>query len=170
MKKLTVAVVALILLLLCACGSKKTQNEGMPNPMTEYSSLKELGSACDVILPNILVSEATEEHYYCVDAGETKIAEYSFSLDGTVFSLRAAKNVKDDISGYYVNGKPLFEALAPALPGEPCNISGSDFKASRWFSDDTQYVLLAKDNGKFDAGRFATLSAQLEDFTTVSKN
>ena len=179
MKKGIAFVLAVVLaLFLCACGEKTppehedpagSQTEepaaGMPNPVTELSSLEELNEQAGTNLVSPPVMGVSGEEFRLID-GENKIAEYRFTVGGIPYQLRAARGAEEDISGVYLeNGK----AFGERTDEEIAYASTETEKLARWFAGDEQLVLHASEAAELDGATFAAIAEELYGLTAVSE-
>lgn len=129
---------------------------GLPNPMTEYDTLDEINELTNGHLTRPAVMGVTDEHYFIIDNGEDKIAQYDFTVSGIEYSYRFSDTVFDDISGIYKDGKTLFEG-----PQEDAAAEFDGGHAARTFTVEGQYVLTAKDNGTYDLDQFLAIADEI---------
>lgn len=128
---------------LCACGNAPAEPEeeaGVKNPITEYASLSEINEVVGSKLEHPGVMGVTEETYAVIDAGDYKIAQYCFSLNGVSYTYRACPVLDNDISGAYTGEDTIFDG------GYSEEITYADWENmlfSRWCTSDGQYVLSA---------------------------
>lgn len=158
MKKVfTAALLLLLALCLTACGAKKSS--GMPNPMEKVASLEKLSekASCALIKPTGV--DVSNETYYMIN-GDTKIAQYTFTVNGTECTLRFANaDITTDISGIYVEGGTLFADTEY----ETTYIENDDLKAQRWVTVDGQYIFVVPDKGAWDWSLFDQICTQFRD-------
>lgn len=132
--------------------------DGMPNPITEYTSLEEINKLTGARLSAPEGKEVTDERFSIIDTGDYQIAEYDFVMDGIPFCYRYAKGVVADISGIYVEDDTLFADN---------DDYGTEFKqyetglGGRAFVDDGQYILTADTLDKMEMYDFQTLAIGL---------
>ena len=129
MKKIFAYVLALCMIFaLCACGEQPAPAEaepqdapgaetaeepaeehwaGMPNPMTQHSSLEEINNAVGAALCAPEGFKIENESFWTIDCGDYTIAQYDFSMDGMGVCFRCAP-VMEDISGCYVGEGTAF--------------------------------------------------------------
>lgn len=119
----------------------------IPNPLTEVASVDDINSRIGCSIKSL---ESAESESYVVIAGETELGQYSFSVDGAEYTLRAAKTA-DDISGVYTSNGTLGDFAEPDSITE-CD-DGTYYE--KWFDGDMQYSL-------YGTGTSA------EDFDTVA--
>ncbi len=160
-RMLAFALAAMMILCLCACGSKQVEEPeesgpiGMPNPMTEYASLDEINDIAGSRLVHPAVMGVTHEEYFVIDCTDYKIADYRFTAAGTDYTFRCAP-VTQDISGYYVGeGTAFADGARDGIE----YAEGDGTQLARWFTMDGQYVLTAKDMA--DADTFVLVAEEL---------
>lgn len=154
MKKLIKILAVSLLLFTFAC-SKNDNGGGMPNPMVEYESLDAINKkvGCNLIQPGVM--GITDEKYYVI---ADTLAQYNFSLNGYDFTFRASKDMNEDISGVYVGNGTLFSLFDSK---DPVNITGEGVKGYRFFTDDTQYTIIADQADDLDEMKFVGLCEEI---------
>ena len=163
MKKIIkIALCLLVLLTICACAKKEeepkeetpTIGEGTANPIIECKSLEEVNKkvGVNIVSPGVMGKEDIFYSYINVDP---IIGQYIFEINGYEYTLRASKNVNEDISGLYVDGN-TFE------PGKDFTLIDKEYKMDRFFVDGVQYVLIIKDNGEMSEDQFYTIVQEIE--------
>lgn len=127
--------------------SGSEENNQIPNPLTDVSSVDDINSRIGCSIKNI---ESAESESYVVIAGETELGQYSFSVDGAEYTLRAAKTT-DDISGVYTSSGVLGDIA------EPDTITDCDDGTyyEKWFDGDMQYSLYGVGTTAEDFGTVA---------------
>ena len=153
---------------LAACGNSIASNQGetstteqantaqMENPMTDLSSLEELSDQADCAMIRPDGVELSDESYHMID-GDTPIAEYSFTVNGSECFLRFSKaGAETDISGIYGDNGSLFEGQGE----DPVYVENDDVKAERWFTVDGQYVFAVMDAGSWEWDAFSAIESQ----------
>ncbi len=183
MKKTALTLLALLTAAsLCACtanrqeqptpdadGQPEVQEEqegqfaGMVNPITEYESLDEINAIVGGKLIRPGVMGLSDEAFRIIDAGDMKIAEYDFTVNGVAYTMRNASVLKD-ISGYYVDGGTAF-GDEPAEDVETLYLD--EAKLCRWYTLDGQYVLMAKDEGVLTEDQFNGICEEMRMLTAV---
>lgn len=162
-KVLSILFVMLVAISLCACSAKQEAVEpkqeesiGMKNPMVEYKSLDEINAkvGSNLIKPGVM--GVSDEKFFVVDEN---LADYRFTLNGLEYSFRASKDLNQDISGIYVDGKSMFEN------GTNSTYSDSQYHGFNFVVDDVQYTFTVKDNGQLDDEQFANITDEI--FNTV---
>lgn len=126
------------------------------NPVTEFDSLEALNTEIGGKLCRPDVSGVTNERYTVIDAG-IRVADYSFTVNSTLFSFRCSADTDVDISGLYFADKAAFTGKAT---GEMKIASDATWKTARWLSGDLQYVLSVKDSGTMDSETFAGIAEE----------
>ena len=160
-RMLVLALAAMMILSLCACGSKQeekpeeSESIGLPNPMTEYASLDEINNIVGSKLVHPAVMGVSDEKFFVIDCGDYKLADYRFTVGGVDYMFRSAP-VTQDISGYHVGeGTAFADGARDGI--EYAETDGTQL--ARWFTMDGQYVLTAKDMA--DADTFALVAEEL---------
>ena len=155
MKRIIILFIALALLTALA-------ETGMPNPITEYSSLDEINSAAGTDLVHPAVMGVSEESFSVITTNEGVIAQYKFTVAGFGYTFRASK-LTDDISGVYVSGQGVFASEAQS----ECEFFyGDGFMLSRWKGGINQYTLYVEDpDGIMDRETFRLISWEMQDLT-----
>lgn len=162
-KLLALALAAMMIVSLCACGEKATQEPetkepetgAVVNPMVEHASLDEINELVGSKLVHPAVMGVSDEKFFTIDCGDFRIAEYHFTVGGTEYTFRCAP-VTQDISGYYVGDSTAFDDGAH----DGIEYAETDSaKLARWFTMDGQYVFAAKD--MTDADTFALIAEEL---------
>lgn len=135
MKKILIILCLLLMIVGCS------KSNSVANPMEKHESLEELNELTHGHLCHPGVMGVSDEEYYTIKSGEDLIAEYSFVLNGTKYTVRFSDTVlKDDISGIYIDGKPAFESI------DATDAKGEGKILTRWFTVDGQYVMMAEDS------------------------
>ena len=116
-----------------SAASSGGENNQIPNPLSEVDSVDDINSRIGCRIKNM---ESAESESYVVISGETELGQYTFSVDGAEYTLRAAKTT-DDISGVYTSDGTLGDTA------EPDSITECDDGAyyEKWFDGDMQYSL-----------------------------
>ena len=125
----------------------KEENNEIPNPMTDVSSIDDINSRIGCSMKNI---EGASDESYSVFTMDTELGQYEFFIDNAKYTLRAAKTT-DDLSGVYTSDGLLGDLVEPDSVTE-CD-DGTYYE--KWFDGDMQYSLYGID----------TVS---EDFDTVA--
>ncbi len=155
MKKAMIILIALVMLTALA-------QTGMPNPITEYSSLEEINNIAGTNLIHPAVMGVSEESFSVITTEEGAIAQYKFTVAGFGYTFRASGMVSD-ISGVYVSGQGVFSKEATA----ECEFYyGDGFMLSRWKGGMNQYTLYVEDpDGIMDRETFRLISWEMQDLT-----
>ena len=160
-RMLALALAAMMILSLCACGNKQGEEPeesepiGMPNPMTEYASLDEINNIVGSKLVHPAVMGVSDEKFFVIDCGDYQLADYRFTVGGVEYMFRSAP-VTQDISGYYVGeGTAFADGARDGI--EYAEADGAQL--ARWFTMDGQYALTAKDMA--DADTFTLVAEEL---------
>ena len=125
----------------------KEENNEIPNPMTDVSSIDDINSRIGCSMKNI---EGASDESYSVFTMDTELGQYEFFIDNAKYTLRAAKTT-DDLSGVYTSDGLLGD-LVEVDTVKDC---GDGAFYEKWFDGDMQYSLYGID----------TVS---EDFYTVA--
>ncbi len=127
---------------------------GMPNPMVSFNSLEEINQKTGVNLVKPGVMGVSDEAFFVVNG---TLADYRFTLGGYEYTFRASKNLNEEISGIYVDGKLAFE-------GEKADYSfktDETYKAIRFLVNNIQYVLSVADNGSIADTDYDAMAVEL---------
>lgn len=144
-----------------------TGGSQIANPMTEYASLEEINKITGGKLAAPGGKDVLDEKYWIIDAGDYKIAQYDFTIDGIPYCYRFAKGVVVDISGIYESEGTLFEDNDD-FDEQFKSYEGG--KAGRYFTDGGQYVLIAEDEGKLDFVDFQNMGIELFGIASDSES
>ena len=150
---LNVLLISLLAISLLGCNKKQEEeNANMKNPVVEYDSLQKINEIAGTNIVEPGVMGKTDQRYSVIS---DELAQYNFSLNGKAWTIRGAKNTKDDISGIH-NENNIFEENQDAI------IYLTDYYIYRFFTDDTQYsIVLDKPEG-FDEETFCTICNEIE--------
>lgn len=122
----------LLVLILCMtlCGCQKNNNN-VTWDVEECTTLEDLNekAGTHIIAPGIVGKE--NEWFGLISK---TIAEYKFDLDGYTWSIRASKNVDEDISGVYSESITFEKDTSSTFYTD-------DVYLSRFFFEDVQYVI-----------------------------
>lgn len=142
----------LILLLIVSGCSKQNNIANMENPIKEKESLQEINELANT---NILEVENSQKSRYSIIDGDPIVAQYDFELNGYEWTIRAAKEVNNDISGIY-DEYNTFE------PNGNFTLYTNDYYMERHFYDDTQYIYTLKNPGNFSEVEFCNIVFECE--------
>ncbi len=168
MKKILMLILTLAMVFSFAgCGEKNEEGkiDGLPNPMTEYSSLSEINKKYNVNLVSPGVAGVSDEKFFGIDSEQYGIAQYNFVVGGYDYCFRATAATFDDISGIYSGDNTIFYTEAQGEPEEDMYATLDDLKAARWFIGEKQYVLTVTDNGEMLEDTFKTIVDELKTRT-----
>ena len=129
---------------------------GMVNPVTELDSLAALNEAIGGHLCKPGVMGVTDEQFLLIDGG-IRVADYTFTVGGTLFSLRCSAEKTEDISGLYFDGTAAFSGAATE---DASFSSDATWKAARWLSEGLQYVLSVKDSNTMEDETFRGIAEE----------
>lgn len=171
LRKLTAAVLCGAMLAtaglgMTACSPKQPAQEqqdgtAIANPMVERSSLEEVNELSGGNMMHPAVMGVTNEHFDTIDTGDYVIGEYEFELNGHLYLFRTA-TTDEDISGLYIDGKPVFEQFGT----DDAIVYETQWYASRWFVGDQQYVLnVAIDGEPMDEETFSNIADEMASMT-----
>lgn len=161
MKKiLSLFLITLMICVMTSCKNKEEEKEiGLANPITEVESLEKLNAECEAKIIKPAVMGISEEKFLNISANDITIAEYAFRIAGRACSIRSAK-VKDDISGYYIDGNQAFDGIKEGIEYK----EASDCFLSRFFVDDQQYVFVMERSENTEMEYFMMIS---EDVASI---
>ena len=127
-------------------------NAQIPNPWQEYDTLDALNAAAGTSLSAPKDLSVSEEHFPSMKEETYTLAEYCFTYNGAVYTLRTALT-QEDISGLWKDSKTVGDA------GEDfATVDGSPW--TRWYdeSGQRQFSLYGKNASAED---FAAVTAAL---------
>lgn len=156
-KIINLALCLLVLSTICGCAKKEEEPSvggQIVNPIIKCESLEEVNKKAGVTIvsPGVMGKEDKSYTYINVDP---IIGQYVFEVNGVEYTLRASKNIKEDISGLYVDGNEFEE-------GKDFVLISKEYKMDRFFVDGVQYVLTIKDNGEMSEDQFYTIIQEIE--------
>ena len=153
MKKTIVMLIALAMLTAMA-------QTGVPNPITEYTSLAEINAAAGTCLVRPAVMGVSEESFSTITTSEGVISQYRFTVAGFGYTFRGSR-MTEDISGVYVSGHGVFKGAAT----DECEFYyGEGFMLSRWKSGINQYTLYVEDpDSIMDRETFRLISWEMQE-------
>lgn len=131
----------------------------MANPLTEVGSLQELNDQFMICMTKPAVMGVTDEKFFSIDAGDYKIAEYLFTVNGLEYCYRAASTM-DDISGIYVSNDTLY-----GTNSDEGMVDMDGYKGYRWFTLDGQYMITVHDDGALETETFQAIGEELKSST-----
>ena len=157
MKKIIVILLALLLVMtLTGCQDKQEEiGANLPNPVQEYQSLEEINKESQIVIVSAPVAGKSNEKFYVIN-DENKISEYWFDVNGLTYTLRAAKQTANDISGLYYEGN-TFEENTNSI------FMNNEYKMARFFSNQGQYVLAVHDEGILDENTFRSIACEIAE-------
>lgn len=131
---------------------------GVVNPITTCTSLDEMNELAGTMVQKPGVMGVQDEKFLVINAGEHKIAEYSYTVNGQKFVLRHCNNALEDISGVYVNGKTAFQDRDPANGID--YVTTDDMKLARWFRVEGEFILIAEDAADMTQEQFEAIAQE----------
>lgn len=129
----------------------------LPNPITAYDSLEEINEAVGGNLCHPPVMGVTEESFSVID-GESKIAQYAFTVSGVKYTYRFCADTAEDISGIYVENGTLFSGKLNETEATETFSGGI---GARFCCDEGQYVLIGQAENGVDEEMFRSVSREL---------
>lgn len=129
---------------------------GMPNPMVSFDTLDEINKKTGVNLVKPGTMGVSDEAFFVVN---NTLADYRFKVGGYEYTFRASKNLGEEISGIYIDGKLAFD-------GEKADYSfktDETYKAIRFLVNNIQYVLSVADNGSIADMDFDAMAVELKN-------
>lgn len=160
MKKI-VSFISIFVLLALSCALAV----GLPNPITEHSSLEDINQLCGTALRHPAVMGVTDEVFQTIACEGYTLAQYNFRINGYAYSFRGARNTADDISGVYLNGASAFGEAKPELLSYA---QGEGLKLARWFVGDVQYTVCIEDpDAVMDDETFHLIAEEFRDYTQI---
>ena len=130
MKKILVLLLTLVLIL-TGCSKNNSSTTGLAWDCTEYSTLEELNNAAGSNIVKLSTAEVSKEWFGYIS---NSIAEYKFNVGDEEWSIRASKDVDNDISGLHYDSIK-FEKDKDAT------YYTDDYDVHRIFIDGMQYVV-----------------------------
>ncbi len=156
MKKIICLLMTVVLL--AASATCAALAVGLPNPITEYSSLDEINELLGCHLAAPAVMGVADEGYRVISTGGIfDIGEYCFTVNGMHYCYRFCADYDSDISGVWLNGEPAFEGQVR----ENEYAAGDGKKLIRWANVDGQYVLCVTDNDAMEQEQFEGIAAEI---------
>ncbi|WP_294759379.1 hypothetical protein [uncultured Gemmiger sp.] len=124
----------------------------IPNPWQEYDTLDALNAAVGTSLTAPKDLSVSEEHFSAMEGEAYTLAEYRFTYNGAVYTLRTAPT-QEDISGLWMAGKTVGDTNE-----DFATVDGSPW--TRWYdeSGQRQFSLYGKNASAED---FAAVTATL---------
>lgn len=117
--------------------TEESQTVSIASPITELSSLEELESKTGGHFSTPGVMGVTDEAYLLINCGDYTIGSYKYTVNDKKCEIRFSDNLKDDISGYYLENGTAFESSV----GED-EVITDEAALARWFTVDGQYVYI----------------------------
>ena len=181
MKKiLSVILVLSMILAAAACGKKNSGADepafgddssdvisGVPNPMTEYTSLDEINEKYGVHLHGPAAMGVNDESFFGIEGSTYGLAEYNFAIGGYEYCFRGTQDTFEDISGLNTGNGTAFASEIQGQPQPDAFYADDDYKSARWYIGTKQYVLTVKDGGEMDQADFETIVEELKGLTDV---
>lgn len=157
-KLLTILLVIAALFTVTGCNKDKEEviGENTVNPMVSYDSLEEINEIVGTKLMHAPVMGVKDEKFFVING---EIAEYDFTVNGNSYCFRGAKDLTNDISGVYIDGKPAFEGST----NDYDYVSDGANKACRFLVGDIQYTFTINDNGTMDDDTFVSIANEFYD-------
>lgn len=142
MKKILSALLVLtICLSLVAC--KQTPEQ----PVQQYESLEEINDQANVNICKPAAMGITDEKFYMVD---NNTAAYQFVMNGYKCYIRGCRDLVNDMSDLFVDGKGLFEGCEEKISfGE-----AQGYKACRFILGNRQYIFGINDKEEMQEDYF----------------
>lgn len=129
------------------------------SPVKYYDSLDAMNKAAGTLLQHPGVMGVTNERF-AVISGADVIAEYSYDVAGTTYTLRCSPTSLTDISGVYVDGKLAFEDRE--IPDGIDYVYTNDCYLARWFRVEGQFVLSANVHKDYTKETFTAVSEEIQ--------
>lgn len=130
MKKILVILLT-SLLVLTGCSKKNEQTIGLAWDCTEYDTLEDLNEVAGSNISKLTTAEVSNEWFGYISSS---IAEYKFNIGEEEWSIRASKDIDNDISGLHYDAIK-FEK------GKDATYYTDEVYAHRLFINDMQYVI-----------------------------
>lgn len=140
-------ILSLLLVLLTCLSLFGCAKDEIPNPVKQYSSLQEINNKAGVYIVSPGVMGKTDEVFYIID---NNTASYAYKLNGYYYYIRGTKDLADDMSGIFKNGRLLFEDNQDQIAyGE-----AEGYKVYRFFIGSRQYIFGVEDKDTLDKELF----------------
>ena len=150
MKKRLTILMLLICFFLSGCN-----NASIENPIKIYETLEEINEIADVDLVSLEQENIENELFKIID---NTTAVYGFTMNGYEYYERGCKDTTIDMSGVFVNGKPMF-----TNPEEKLSFKeGEGYKVYRFLYNDRQYIFGVHDEEKMSIEEFGSQFQEVE--------
>lgn len=143
-KIIKTVVVLMACILIVSCSNK----EEVTNPVIQYDSLEEINEVANTKIVAPTNFKRTNEMFYIID---NNTAAYGFTADGYDYYIRGCQSTNFDMSGVFVDGKPLFNELTLSLDYK----EASGYKVFRFIVGTYQYIFGVKDEGAIEYETFS---------------
>ena len=152
MKKLLSTLFVLLLgLSICSCSTNASQeikqteeptdepSIGMPNPIKQYDSIKDINGKTGV---NMIIPPSVPATDIVYSTISDEIAQIDFKLDNHRWIVRGSKTVDQDISGIH-NENNVFNS------GEDFGLYTNDYYIDRFFKEGFQFTIVMETGGEY---------------------